>query len=183
MIGTFRQNDPLRLARPGAFDDPQMSSFDKVVKAACKPKAAPPKPKVCLTAQSSLAQVLATESEPHCSFQYLDALIAATYSEDGSVHDVCKALAPKFKEPNAIVSVDRRDRVRYPTLLGRLHIIPHFTRLFSRLYSLSTLSSAMAQQTTSLHTFPTAISSSSGTLLLPTGKVRHCYPDPRRQRD
>ncbi|KAF9778401.1 ANTH-domain-containing protein [Thelephora terrestris] len=56
-----------------------MSSFDKVVKAACKPKAAVPKPK------------------------YLDALIAATYSEDGSVHDVCKALAPKFKEPNAIV--------------------------------------------------------------------------------
>ncbi|KAF9644178.1 ANTH-domain-containing protein, partial [Thelephora ganbajun] len=56
-----------------------MSSYDKVVKGACKPKAAVPKSK------------------------YLDTLIAATYSEDGSVHDVCKALAPKFKEPNAIV--------------------------------------------------------------------------------
>ncbi|KAG8917529.1 hypothetical protein FRC02_003056, partial [Tulasnella sp. 418] len=33
----------------------------------------------------------------------MDNIIAATYSEDGAVHDVCKALAPKFKEPNAIV--------------------------------------------------------------------------------
>ncbi|KAF9466040.1 ANTH domain-containing protein [Collybia nuda] len=56
-----------------------MSSFDKVVKLACKPKAAPPKPK------------------------YLESIIAATWSDDGAVHDVCKALSPRFREPNAIV--------------------------------------------------------------------------------
>ncbi|KZP21067.1 ANTH-domain-containing protein, partial [Athelia psychrophila] len=56
-----------------------MSSYDKVVKLACKPKAAPPKPK------------------------YLDTILAATWSEDGAVHDVCKALSPRFREPNAIV--------------------------------------------------------------------------------
>ncbi|KAG9001497.1 hypothetical protein FRB94_006561 [Tulasnella sp. JGI-2019a] len=56
-----------------------MSSYEKVVKLACKPKAAPPKAK------------------------YIDTIIAATYSEDGAVHDVCKALAPKFREPNAII--------------------------------------------------------------------------------
>ncbi|KAG6333526.1 hypothetical protein ID866_5562 [Astraeus odoratus] len=56
-----------------------MSSFDKVVKLACKPKAAPPKSK------------------------YLDPIIAATWSEDGAVYDVCKALVPRLREPNAIV--------------------------------------------------------------------------------
>lgn len=56
-----------------------MSSFDKVVKSACKPKAAPPKAK------------------------YLDRIIAATWSEDGAVYDVCKALIPRLREPNAIV--------------------------------------------------------------------------------
>ncbi|KAG8220812.1 hypothetical protein J3R82DRAFT_2257 [Butyriboletus roseoflavus] len=57
-----------------------MSSFDKVVKLACKPKPAPPKAK------------------------YLDPIIAATWSEDGAVHDVCKALVPRLREPNAIVA-------------------------------------------------------------------------------
>ncbi|EGN96722.1 hypothetical protein SERLA73DRAFT_75595 [Serpula lacrymans var. lacrymans S7.3] len=56
-----------------------MSSYDKVVKLACKPKAAPPKAK------------------------YLDPIIAATWSEDGAVHDVCRALVPRFREPNAII--------------------------------------------------------------------------------
>ncbi|KAI9062606.1 ANTH-domain-containing protein [Trametes sanguinea] len=56
-----------------------MTSFEKTVKLACKPKAAPPKSK------------------------YLDPIIAATWSEDGAVHDVCKALAPRFREPNVIV--------------------------------------------------------------------------------
>ncbi|KAI0782673.1 ANTH domain-containing protein [Abortiporus biennis] len=55
------------------------SSYDKVVKLACKPKAAPPKAK------------------------YMDPIIAATWSEDGAVHDVCRALIPRFREPNAIV--------------------------------------------------------------------------------
>ncbi|KAJ7754263.1 hypothetical protein DFH07DRAFT_959965 [Mycena maculata] len=56
-----------------------MSSYEKVVKLACKPKAAPPKAK------------------------YLDPIIAATWDEGGAVHDVCKALSPRFREPNAIV--------------------------------------------------------------------------------
>ncbi|KAH9973617.1 ANTH domain-containing protein [Lactifluus volemus] len=51
----------------------------KVVKNACKPKAAPPKGK------------------------YLDPIIAATWSDDGAIHDVCKALSPRFREPNSIV--------------------------------------------------------------------------------
>ncbi|KAF8909303.1 ANTH domain-containing protein [Gymnopilus junonius] len=31
-------------------------------------------------------------------------IIAATWSDDGAVHDVCKALAPRIREPNAIVA-------------------------------------------------------------------------------
>ncbi|KAI9433517.1 AP180 N-terminal homology domain-containing protein [Lactarius indigo] len=56
-----------------------MSSFEKVVKNACKPKPTPPKSK------------------------YVDPIIAATSSEDGAIHDVCKALSPRFREPNSIV--------------------------------------------------------------------------------
>ncbi|KAF8493258.1 ANTH domain-containing protein [Russula emetica] len=56
-----------------------MSSFEKVVKNACKPKPAPPKSK------------------------YIDPIIAATWSDDGAIHDVCRALAPRFREPNSIV--------------------------------------------------------------------------------
>ena len=33
----------------------------------------------------------------------LDPLIATIHPEDGSARDVCKALVPKFKEPNVIV--------------------------------------------------------------------------------
>ena len=36
-------------------------------------------------------------------FQYIDPIIAATWSEDGAIHDVCKALAPRIREPNTIV--------------------------------------------------------------------------------
>ncbi|KAH6916038.1 ENTH domain-containing protein [Coprinopsis sp. MPI-PUGE-AT-0042] len=56
-----------------------MSSFDKIVKLACKPKAASPKAK------------------------YMDPIIAATWSDDGAVSDVCKALIPRIREPNHIV--------------------------------------------------------------------------------
>ena len=52
-----------------------MTSYEKVVKGACKPKAAPPKAK------------------------YLDPIIAATWDEGGAIHDVCKALSPRFREP------------------------------------------------------------------------------------
>ncbi|TEB36727.1 ANTH-domain-containing protein [Coprinellus micaceus] len=56
-----------------------MSSFDKIVKLACKPKAASPKAK------------------------YIDPIIAATWSDDGAVSDVCKALVPRIREPNVII--------------------------------------------------------------------------------
>ncbi|EJU03522.1 ANTH-domain-containing protein, partial [Dacryopinax primogenitus] len=56
-----------------------MSSFDKIVRMACKPKAAPPKAK------------------------YLDPIVMATYSDDGSVGDIFKALAPRLREPNAVI--------------------------------------------------------------------------------
>jgi hypothetical protein len=36
--------------------------------------------------------------------QYIDPIIAATWSEDGAIHDVCKALSPRLREPNTIVS-------------------------------------------------------------------------------
>lgn len=54
-------------------------SFEKAMKGACKPKPNPPKAK------------------------YLDPILAATWSEDGAVHDVCRALAPRFKEPNVLI--------------------------------------------------------------------------------
>src|SRR5271154_6704252 len=72
-----------------------MSSYDKVVKLACKPKAAPPKAKVSFALSPfTLSLIL---------FQYIDPIIAATWSEDGAIHDVCKALSPRIREPNTIV--------------------------------------------------------------------------------
>ena len=35
--------------------------------------------------------------------KYLDPIIAATYSDDGTLQDVCRALAPKLQETNVIV--------------------------------------------------------------------------------
>ena len=72
-----------------------MSSFDKVVKLACKPKAAVPKPKVAISIISSFTLFTV-------SLQYLDTIIAATWSDDGAIHDVCKALSPRLREPNTI---------------------------------------------------------------------------------
>jgi phosphatidylinositol-binding clathrin assembly protein len=76
-----------------------MSSFEKVVKNACKPKAAPPKGKV------SPLIFYTSASSSILSGQYLDPIIAATWSDDGAIHDVCKALSPRFREPNSIVSL------------------------------------------------------------------------------
>lgn len=73
-----------------------MSSYEKVVKLACKPKSAPPKPKV-------FHILYLHHPPPNHLFKYIDNIIAATWSEDGAVHDVCKALAPRFREPNSIV--------------------------------------------------------------------------------
>ena len=54
----------------------------------------------------------------------LDALIATIHPEDGSARDVCKALVPNFKEPNAIVIKGRTDttalvRVNFGGLVTR----------------------------------------------------------------
>ncbi|KAK4689447.1 hypothetical protein P7C73_g665, partial [Tremellales sp. Uapishka_1] len=56
-----------------------MSNFEKIVKLACKPKNAPPKAK------------------------YVDVLVAATYSDDGSLQDICRSLSLRLREPNATV--------------------------------------------------------------------------------
>ena len=77
-----------------------MSSFEKVVKNACKPKPTPPKSKVSTPCFSGGL----TQLKPPLSGQYVDPIIAATWSEDGAIHDVCKALSPRFREPNSIVS-------------------------------------------------------------------------------
>ncbi|KAH9028550.1 hypothetical protein EDB84DRAFT_1272162 [Lactarius hengduanensis] len=69
-----------------------MSSFEKVVKNACKPKPTPPKSK------------------------YVDPIIAATWSEDGAIHDVCKALSPRFREPNSIVSYNAPKNLQHYAL-------------------------------------------------------------------
>lgn len=56
-------------------------NLDKVVKLASKPKNAIPKAK------------------------YVDVLVASTYSDDGSLNDVVRALALRLREPNTVVSV------------------------------------------------------------------------------
>lgn len=35
--------------------------------------------------------------------EYLDPIIAATYSDDGTLQEVCRALAPKLQETNVVV--------------------------------------------------------------------------------
>ncbi|ORY25441.1 ANTH domain-domain-containing protein, partial [Naematelia encephala] len=55
------------------------NNFDKIVKLACKPKNAPPKAK------------------------YVDTLVAATYSDDGSLNDITRSLSLRLREPNAVV--------------------------------------------------------------------------------
>ncbi|EJD43849.1 ANTH-domain-containing protein [Auricularia subglabra TFB-10046 SS5] len=56
-----------------------MSSFDKVVKLACKPKAAPPKSK------------------------YIDPILAATYGDESTIHDLCRSLVPRLHESNPVI--------------------------------------------------------------------------------
>ncbi|KAJ1020727.1 hypothetical protein NDA16_004119 [Ustilago loliicola] len=56
-----------------------MSSYDKVVKGATKPKSGGIKPK------------------------YIDPIIATTFATDGSLQDVCRALGNRLREPNATV--------------------------------------------------------------------------------
>jgi hypothetical protein len=52
-------------------------------------------------------------------FQYIDPIIAATWSEDGAIHDVCKALAPRIREPNTIVRFIELSIVHYLNLSYR----------------------------------------------------------------
>jgi hypothetical protein len=69
-------------------------NIDKVVKLACKPKNAPPKPKVSFSAHSRVFTDL----------QYVDVLVAATYSDDGSLGTACSSLAMRLREQNGVVS-------------------------------------------------------------------------------
>ncbi|KAG8748372.1 hypothetical protein FRC10_005919 [Ceratobasidium sp. 414] len=85
---------PLPPARyPPSLSPLAMSSFEKVVK---------------LAYQGSFVPLI----QPRISAfglrrfggkQYIEPLIAATYADDGSIHDICRALAPRFKEPNAVI--------------------------------------------------------------------------------
>ena len=72
-------------------------NLDKVVKLACKPKNAPPKPKVspkrCYVYSWSQAD----------GGQYVDVLVAATYSDDGSLNDICRSLSLRLRETNGVV--------------------------------------------------------------------------------
>jgi hypothetical protein len=77
-----------------------MGSLEKIVKLACKPKAAPPKSKVCVSCTCAHRRIRVVDMTPR---QYLEPIIAATWDEDGAVSDVCRALQPRFREPNAIV--------------------------------------------------------------------------------
>ncbi|KAH8981326.1 hypothetical protein EDB92DRAFT_1898042, partial [Lactarius akahatsu] len=64
-----------------------MSSFEKVVKNACKPKPTRPSQRLGLAPHFLHARQLI----PPLSGQYVDPIIAATWSENGAIHDVCKA--------------------------------------------------------------------------------------------
>lgn len=57
----------------------RMSSYDKVVKAATKPKAGAPKPK------------------------HMDPIIASSFSSDGSLQDITRSLGGRLREPSSIV--------------------------------------------------------------------------------
>ena len=69
--------------------------------------------------------------------QYLDPIIAATYSDDGALQDVCRALTPRFKEPNAIVS--RSPQLGTATALLILHRDPPPQIVFKALIVLHTM--------------------------------------------
>ena len=76
----------------------QEDGMEKVVRLACKPTV--PLPKAKVNTQSVRYRV---SSPLNVRDQYLDPIVSATYSEGRTVDDVCKALAPLFREPNAIV--------------------------------------------------------------------------------
>jgi len=46
---------------------------------------------------------LLSRSEGSLCIEYLDPVIAATYGDDGTLQEVCRALAPKLQEANVIV--------------------------------------------------------------------------------
>jgi len=54
---------------------------DKAVRGATKPKHAAPKAK------------------------YVDPIVSSTFAQDGSFHEICRALAVKLKDPNSTVIV------------------------------------------------------------------------------
>ncbi|KAH8919528.1 hypothetical protein BT69DRAFT_485273 [Atractiella rhizophila] len=56
-----------------------MSSWKKIVEGGTKPKNAPPKAK------------------------YIDPIVQASFSQDGSLQDICRSLAPKLRDSNSIV--------------------------------------------------------------------------------
>jgi len=55
--------------------------------------------------------------------QYIDPIIAATWSDDGAVHDVCRALGPRIREPNAIVCPYTHFRLINSLLLHNAQVV------------------------------------------------------------
>jgi hypothetical protein len=48
--------------------------------------------------------VLLRTHEPQLTWQYVDVLVAATYSDDGSLGTACSSLAMRLREQNGVVS-------------------------------------------------------------------------------
>lgn len=58
-----------------------MSTYDKLIKQATKPKPGAPKPK------------------------YIDPIIASSFSQDGSLQDICRALGGRLRDSSSLVRV------------------------------------------------------------------------------
>jgi len=114
---TYSSSELLSTARPGPAEEtwPVTNVFIR------KGRQERLQTKTC--SSKSKGKPLRHRSCPFLTFvgkKYIDPIIAATWSEDGAIHDVCKALSPRFREPNSIVS-----------LLISFHSVSRGTRLWA----------------------------------------------------
>ncbi|WVF67385.1 hypothetical protein IAT40_002141 [Kwoniella sp. CBS 6097] len=85
-------------------------NYDKIVKLACKPKNAPPKAKYieCVMINLSVTMLTCPDSTQICMLThnsgcFPSVLIAASYSDDGSLQDIIRSLSLRLREANAVV--------------------------------------------------------------------------------
>lgn len=117
-----------------------MSSFDKVVKGACKPKAAPPKSKVCLTAQPSLARVLVTDSEPQCPPSTWTPSSLLLIPKTAQYTTCVRPLRRNLRNQTRLSVSTTEIASIYPTLTGTLTYHPEFHQVvFKALLTLHTI--------------------------------------------